>query len=136
VFLFALGFYLSLQSAGTDRVAGYLAVSTRTGIQDVAIAIIREILEGWYSDNITTTPFKANRRDNYDKMKTAYNACMDEEAIKKAGTAPIRAMLDELETVYPLSSSTNQSSSEELTKALIWLSMNSIPTIVSAPLSY
>lgn len=94
-------------------------------------AAIRSILEGAYNDNVTTALDKNMRKENYDKMKTAYDTCMDEEVIKKAGTTPLRLLLAELEAIYPLSTPINSSISEGLTDALIWLSKNSISTLVS-----
>jgi endothelin-converting enzyme len=35
-------------------------------------------------------------RDNFDKLKTAYDACLDEKTIKESGLAPLKQLLDQL----------------------------------------
>lgn len=41
--------------------------------------------------------------DNFDKMTSAYKACVDEETIKKLGVAPLAKIVDEIKSVYPAS---------------------------------
>lgn len=109
-------------------------------MQDDNEKILRSIVEGEF---IKETAFsKSDRviaRDNFDKMKTAYNACMDETAIKKAGVAPLRALLDEFESVYPVksgASGTNSSSSnQELTDLLLWMAQRTTPNLINSAIS-
>jgi endothelin-converting enzyme len=109
-------------------------VSPRSAMNDASRKIIQEILEGSYIDNSTAIGSnKAARRENFEKLKTAYSSCMDEESIKQAGTTPLRNLLDELDAYYPVIASnlSTISSKEELTNVLVWLSKNSVPVLVS-----
>lgn len=99
--------------------------------------ILRTILEGSF---INETAFpntnRAIARANFDKMKTAYNACMDEEAIKKVGAAPLRVLLDEMERYYPAvappqANVTSRSSNQELTELLTWLAKRTVPSLIN-----
>ena len=87
--------------------------------------LLRRALESPYSE---ITPFtgenKAIDKANFEKMKLAYDICMNEHAIKVAGSGPPRQLLDEFEKQYPRNSPNgiaNSSTNDELTNALIWL---------------
>lgn len=43
---------------------------------------------------------KTADEQNFDKMKTAYDACLDEEAIKSVGTKPLQHALEEVRDAY------------------------------------
>jgi endothelin-converting enzyme len=104
-------------------------------MSDVNRNVLREILEGPYvaNNNLTAADVKVADRDNFAKMKTAYNACKDEAAIASVGVAPLRLILDELEKHYPAISRSNANSgNDELTNALIWLAKNSVSGLVSS----
>jgi hypothetical protein len=110
------------------------SVSVRSAMSDLVRNIIQEILEGSYSDNFTLSGTnKTIRKENFEKMKTAYSTCMDEESIKKAGTAPLRGLLDEFDTHYPITASnlSINTSKDELSNVLVWLSKNSVSVLVS-----
>ncbi|KAE9969755.1 hypothetical protein EG328_006686 [Venturia inaequalis] len=102
--------------------------------------ILRSILDG---DFVKETAFPKSDRviahRNFDKMKMAYNSCMDEAAIRKAGVIPLRALLDEFESVYPakvdVSGTNSSSSNQELTNLLIWLAQRSTPTFINSVIS-
>jgi hypothetical protein len=107
------------------------AVSVGSIMQDVNRNLLHGILDGVYAENSTFTG--ANRtldKANFDKMKTAYNACMNEDAIKDYGVTPLRKILLEFEAVYPLTAA--NASNDELTNTLIWLAKNSVSGLVSA----
>lgn len=99
--------------------------------------ILRNILDGEF---VKETAFpKSDRviaRDNFNKMKTAYAACRDEAAIKKAGVGPLRALLDEFDTLYPVnpgaSGKNSSSSNQELTDVLIWLLERKTTTLINS----
>jgi hypothetical protein len=63
---------------------------------DMNDRILHSILEGDF-ENKTAFPHtnRAVARENFDKLKTAYSACVDEEAIAKAGIAPLRILLED-----------------------------------------
>jgi len=101
---------------------------------DVNQDILHEILEGEYKGSSTfSTANKTVDMQNFKKMKTAYAACMNQDAMKRIAVKPVRDLLDELDQYYPESPAANgkNSSKEELTKALVWLSKNSVPSLVS-----
>jgi endothelin-converting enzyme len=103
-------------------------------MSDVNRNVLREILEGEFVPNInlTTADAKTADRDNFAKMKTAYNSCKDEAAIASVGVAPLRVILDELEKHYPATPRSNvNAGNDELTNALIWLAKNSVSGLVS-----
>ena len=112
-----------------------LAVSTRSILSDVTLAVVKDIVEGPYKERADLSGVnKTLHRSNFDKMKSAYSACMDEGAIKQAGVAPLVAMLEELEALYPAAapqSSSANSTREELTNAVSWLHKNSASSLVS-----
>jgi endothelin-converting enzyme len=109
-------------------------VAPRTGMEDATRNILREIMEGVYDDkSITDGMNRSAHKENYEKLKTAYSACMDEGAITLAGIAPLRALLDAFETYYPAKQANPPllSGRDELTNALVWLGKNSVSVLVS-----
>src|SRR5688500_15042879 len=57
---------------------------------------------------------------NFNKMKTAYDACLDEETIKSLGTSPLMAVLSRIKTAFPVdtSSSLHRSSVKDVESLL------------------
>lgn len=101
-------------------------------MSDTNRAILREILEGSYVDNATmSSESKAIDEENFNKMKTTFNACMNEDQIKATGVTPVVAILSELEKHYPLQAPKGVSPVDELTDAMIWLSKNKVDSFVS-----
>jgi endothelin-converting enzyme len=97
--------------------------------------IMRRILESPYNDkNTSFTPEQRTLdKANFNKMKSAYNSCMNEGMIKAAGVAPLRKILDEFEKQFPATSPTGakKSTKEELTTVLIWLAQHKFSDLVS-----
>jgi endothelin-converting enzyme len=56
--------------------------------------LLRHILEGPVPANVAKDD--SDDRDNFKKLRAAYDSCLDEEAIKKAGLDPLRKFLDEI----------------------------------------
>ena len=52
--------------------------------------------------------------DNFDKMTSAYQACLDEETIKKVGVAPLARIVDEIKSAYPASARSENALSETI----------------------
>jgi hypothetical protein len=104
---------------------------------DMNDRILHSILDGNF-ENKTTFP-NTNRgiaRENFQKLKTAYNACMGEEAIRKAGVSPLRALLEEMELLYPASPPlpsgvVSNPSNQELTQILIWMEKKTVPSLIN-----
>jgi len=71
--------------------------------------LLRSVVEGEYpgdSSHSHFSPRNLHRRDlsvdqeNFIKLKTAYNACVDVDALKEVGTAPVVDLLDELKKTF------------------------------------
>ena len=64
--------------------------------------ILRHVLESPYSVNEYKIETDSSaKRDIFEKLQTAYNACMDEEVIKDVGSAPLLDILRKVEELYP-----------------------------------
>lgn len=64
--------------------------------------ILRHVLESPYSvDDYKIETDSTAKRDIFEKLQTAYNACMDEEVIKDVGSAPLLEILRKVEELYP-----------------------------------
>jgi endothelin-converting enzyme len=102
-------------------------------MSDVSKDLLHEILEGQYVGNASLSTANITiEKQNFGKMKSAYTACKNEDAIKAYGVKPVRDLLDELEQHYPATGPEPASDSEGLTNALVWLAKNSVNAIVSA----
>jgi len=77
------------------------------------------------------TAKKSADEENFDKMKLAYDACLNEDQIKKAGAAPLLHVLEEIKKAYP---TTNVAETEiqELSDVITLLSKYGVPSLVSA----
>lgn len=71
--------------------------------------------------------------ENFQKLKAAYNACLDESAIEKRGSKPLDDMLAELEKAYPAGS--GKDVKEGLTDAMIYLMGINTEALVEASIS-
>lgn len=71
-------------------------------------------------------------QENFDKLKAAYDACLDEETVKKVGLAPLRELLDAIDHIYPSSCSRSQRSSDALSEAVTYLAKLGITALVAA----
>lgn len=52
--------------------------------------------------------------DNFDKMTSAYKACVDEETIKELGVAPLAKIVDEIKSAYPASTRSGNALSDTI----------------------
>lgn len=50
---------------------------------------------------------KSADEENFDKMKLAYDACLDEDKIKSIGAEPLLRVLDEIKKAFPVDSKGN-----------------------------
>ena len=48
---------------------------------------------------------KSADEENFDKMKATYDACMNEDVIKEAGTAPLLEVLRQIVELFPAANS-------------------------------
>jgi endothelin-converting enzyme len=73
---------------------------------------------------------KSADEQNFDKMKAAYDACLDEDHIKSMGAKPLLEVLDAIKKAYPVSVS--QSSGDHALKdAILLLAKYGISSLVS-----
>ena len=64
--------------------------------------ILRHVLESPYStDEYKIETDSPAKRDIFEKLQTAYNACMDEDVIKNVGSAPLLEVLRRVEELFP-----------------------------------
>jgi endothelin-converting enzyme len=74
---------------------------------------------------------KSADEDNFDKMKAAYDACLDEEEIKRVGIEPLMNVLEEIKKVYSVSTPAT-SDSRALKDAILLLAKYGVSSLVSA----
>lgn len=68
-------------------------------------------------------PEKLLEKQNFEKVKSMYSACMDETAIDDLGPEPIFPLLQEIQSLYPASGADD---TRKVTQALIYLARNAI----------
>ena len=95
---------------------------------------LHSLLDGTYPSNTTLTGQNLTfDQQNFEKMKAAYNTCMNEEAIKTYGVAPVVKLLEEFDKIYPAKGpAPSKDNRDELTKAIIWLAKNSVSGLVGS----
>jgi endothelin-converting enzyme len=100
-------------------------------------SLLRHILETEYPHDSAHSYFspmqllsaaKSADERNFDKMKEAYDACMDTDAIKQAGDAPLKEFLATFDITKP---STQVEKDVELQGVLRWLSYHGVTGLVS-----
>lgn len=75
---------------------------TATIMAEDSQQILRHVLESPYSvDDYKIEIDSTAKRDIFEKLQTAYNACMDEEVIRDVGSAPLLDVLRKVEDLYP-----------------------------------
>ncbi|KAJ5951245.1 uncharacterized protein N7479_009658 [Penicillium vulpinum] len=74
------------------------SIFTGTIMADASITRLRHLLES------SLEKYGPADSGNFQKMKAAYNACMDEEAIRKTGSKPLDEILDSLDGIYAVNS--------------------------------
>lgn len=71
-------------------------------------------------------------QENFEKLKAAYDACLDEETIKKVGLAPLAEHLNVINHIYPSSCLRSQGSSDALSEAVIYLAKLGVTALVAS----
>lgn len=71
---------------------------------------------------------KSADEDNFDKMKEAYNACLNEDKIKSVGAEPLLKSIKEFKEIYPSSNGGEHS----LKDAILQLAKYGVSGLVSA----
>ena len=78
------------------------ALFTPTIMAENAQQILRHVLESPYStEDGVFEAHSSTKQDIFDKLKDAYDSCIDEDQIKAAGSAPLLFVLKEIEAQFP-----------------------------------
>ena len=89
-------------SESHDLRADQSSVGTPSVMAENGQRILRRVLEA--PDVISQQDFEARssaKDDIFHKLKDSYNACMDEDQIKKQGSGPLLEVLGEVGALYP-----------------------------------
>jgi len=72
--------------------------------------------------------------DNFEKMKAAYEACLNENAIKELGTAPLMEILHQVEDIFPPTTSNEISiyDTNAIKEAILVLADNGVSALIAA----
>lgn len=71
---------------------------------------------------------KSADEENFDKMKSIYNACLDEDKIKSVGAEPLHKALEKLKQAYPV----DNIGEDSLKDVIALLAKYGVSTLVSA----
>jgi endothelin-converting enzyme len=78
---------------------------------------------------------KSDDEENFLKMKSAYDACLDEDTIKNLGTAPLLKFIDTIREIFPADDPnkalTKEERSKAITKTLLYLSDIGVSALLS-----
>ncbi|XP_014553761.1 hypothetical protein COCVIDRAFT_106846 [Bipolaris victoriae FI3] len=112
-------------------------VFTGTIMSENSQMLLRHILEAPYpkdSEHSYFSPMKlmsvskSADEENFDKMKAAYDACLNEDQIKSAGVQPLVRILDEIKKAFPVGASESPS----IKDAILELAKYGISGLVAA----
>jgi endothelin-converting enzyme len=70
--------------------------------------------------------------DNFEKLKSAYDACLDEATVSKRGRKPLGDILHELKSIYPENTGLVKGAQDHLTKALLYLMNAGVDALASS----
>ncbi|KAJ5808419.1 hypothetical protein N7474_009688 [Penicillium riverlandense] len=68
-------------------------------------------------------------KDNFQKLKAAYDACLDENTISKRGTEPVDNILAQLEKIYPAKTGDAQNNLTDAVLYLMKLGVNALTSL-------
>jgi endothelin-converting enzyme len=74
---------------------------------------------------------KSVDEENFDKMKAAYDACLNEDEIKNAGLEPLLKALDEIKQMYPVNTAAAPDT-HALKDAILLLAKYGVSALVSS----
>ncbi|EAW21324.1 M13 family metallopeptidase [Aspergillus fischeri NRRL 181] len=98
------------------------SIFTGTLMAEAAQMRLRHILES------TSAPEAADE-ENFRKLKSAYNACLDEAAISKRGSEPLDALLAQFDDIYSAESAA-VGSDVNITDAVLFLMNSGVTALV------
>ncbi|KAL4782410.1 hypothetical protein BJX76DRAFT_332717 [Aspergillus varians] len=99
------------------------AIFAGTFMGEASQTRLRHLLE-------SSEPSDPDDSDIFEKLKSGYQACLDEDTIKKRGLEPLEKLLEDFEKIYSLDSA-SEGSETELTDAVLYLLKSGVRTLVS-----
>ncbi|KAG9234476.1 peptidase family M13 [Amylocarpus encephaloides] len=108
---------------------------TGTIMSENSQMLLRHILEAPYPNESKHSSFSPAQlvqtlssvdEQNFDKLRDAYNACMDEDAIKKVGIKPLRDLLIQVARLYP----TEARHDNDLYETILFLTEHGVSSLV------
>jgi endothelin-converting enzyme len=112
---------------------------TGTIMSENSQMLLRHILEAPYPEDSSHSMFSPLQlasdehsadKSNFKKLQDGYNACLDEAAIKKAGTAPLVEILDKIKDLYKVDKPCP--SGEDIANTVLYLAEHGITALASA----
>ncbi|KAF2840791.1 endothelin-converting enzyme [Patellaria atrata CBS 101060] len=112
---------------------------TGTQMFEASQTLLRHILEAeypttsahsYFSPAMLESSSSSLDEENFKKLKAAYNACLDEDTIKKVGVAPLKDILREL-TQISSSGEFNDDHHEFITKSVQYLAKLDVTALVA-----
>ncbi|KAF5863212.1 hypothetical protein ETB97_010440 [Aspergillus alliaceus] len=79
----------------------------------------------------SSKPSDPSDSNNFEKLKAAYTACIDETTVNKRGSRPLDDMLAEFEKIYSRDSISLKGSDADLTDAVLYLMESGVEALVS-----
>jgi endothelin-converting enzyme len=70
--------------------------------------------------------------ENFDKLKSAYDACLDEDTIKELGLGPLLEILNEISELHPTSGAAVAEDDAALSDTILYLAKLGVSALVSA----
>ncbi|KAE8145058.1 hypothetical protein BDV25DRAFT_165490 [Aspergillus avenaceus] len=80
----------------------------------------------------SSNPSDSSDSNNFNKLKAAYTACMDETAINKRGSKPLDDMLSKFEKIYKKDPMSIKGSDADLTDAVLYLMESGVDALISS----
>lgn len=118
---------------------------TGTLMSEASESLLRHILEAPYPDTSEHSTFSPAQlvetassvdKENFKKLKTAYDSCQDEDSIKKEGIKPLLAILKEISALFPVKKYDTEEvfaakDGDSLSEALTFLNKLGVSALVS-----
>lgn len=96
-------------------------------IGDRNIVLLNRILEGDHVENpLLSVPEKVADAQNFEKLKSAYQSCKDDAAVRLAGVTPLINMLQDFRQTWLA----NVANKDRLTAGLLWVLRNSVSALI------
>lgn len=102
------------------------SIFTGTSMAENAQMRLRHILESDQTQSEASSPDS----ENFQKLKSAYGACLDESAVKERGSKPLEDVLAQLEHFYSTRSVSETDSAKNLTNAVLYLTEIGVEALV------